>query len=184
MNYQTEIDFALRILQDLESRDFDEEKMRELMQHDADYMRVFLPQPHALDSVCRSAHGAFYDLERTIAIEKSIIANETRYEELTQQLEKLSAGKLWFFQKKKKQKIADLKVQIEELRLEIYQCMDAVQSPSAAPWEQDREQLGALFIQLLCPPDLDNTEEFEQVIYHELYRFYNEKANYFESLYK
>ncbi|EAY28506.1 hypothetical protein [Microscilla marina] len=183
MNYHTEIAFALKVLQDAEGNDFDEDKMQAIVQQEADYMRVFLPQPYTLAHICHLAQNALYGLDRTIAIEKSIIAKEKRYEELNQQLEKLSAGKLWFFQKKKKQKTQDFQTLLADLQQEIYQCMEEVQSPSAAPWERDRIELCHIFGQLLCPPTLDNTEEFEQILCNEIHRFYGQKAKYFESLY-
>jgi hypothetical protein len=184
MNYQTEIDFALRILQDAEDRSFSEEKMQVLVQQDADYMRVFLPQPHTLARLCLLAHNALYGLDRTIAIEANILKNEKRYEALTQELERLSNSKTWFFnKKKKKQAIADLEARISDLRMEIAQCMEEVQSPSAAPWERDRMELCHILTHLLCPPILDNTEGFEQTLCNEIHRFYGQKGKYFESLY-
>lgn len=184
MHYQTEIAFALKILQDAEDRSFDEEKMQALIQQDADYMRVFLPQSHTLTHLCRLAQNALYGLDRVIAVQANILKNEKRYEELTQELESLSNSKTWFFNKKKKKKaIADLEARISDLRMEIAQCMEEVQSPSAAPWERDRMELCHMLTHLLCPPALDNTEAFEQTLGNEIHRLYEQKAKHFESLY-
>jgi hypothetical protein len=48
MGYQTEIDFALRVLQNAEDNNFSEAKMQAMLQQDADYRRVFLSDPQAL----------------------------------------------------------------------------------------------------------------------------------------
>lgn len=184
MHYQTEIAFALKILQDAENIGFDENKIMPFIQQDADYMRVFLPQPHTLAHLCHLAHNALYGLDRTIAVQESILKNEKHYEVLTQELEKLSNNKTWFFnKKKKKQAIANLEVRINDLRMEMAQRMEEVQSPSAAPWELDRMELCHILTQLLRPPMLDNTEAFEQILGNAIYQFYEQKAKHFESLY-
>lgn len=184
MHYQTEIAFALKVLQDAEDRNFSEEKMQALVQQDADYMRVFLPRPHTLTHVCHLAQNTLYGLDRVIAVQESILKNEKHYEILTQELERLSSSKTWFFnKKKKKQAIVNLEVRINDLRMEMAQRMEEVQSPSAAPWERDRMELCHILTQLLRPPMLDNTEAFEQILGNAIYRFCEQKAKHFESLY-
>ena len=158
MNYQTEIDFALKVLQDAEDNGFDDAKMREMMQQDADYMRVFLPQPDALIEVNRHAEGL-----------RSFVANEI---ELTKTLKELMQQQEKIEKELEQAPTEALRQQHAALRKEMEPLMFPYESPSGSPLDGGIQQL-SMWLGLLLNPT--NNDDFNNQLHKAVQQFYRTK---------
>jgi hypothetical protein len=160
MNYQTEIDFALRVLQDAEDNGFDETKMQAMLQHDADYMRVFLPQPDVLVEVNRHAEGLLSFIANEVELAKTL-------KELMQQQEKI--------EKELEQAPTEaLRQQHAAMRKEMEPLMFPYESPSGSPLDGGIQRLG-MWLGLLLNPT--NNHDFDNQLQQAMQQFYRTKRN-------
>lgn len=174
MNYQTDIDFALRVLQDAEDIDFDEEKVDEMIRQKADYSRVFLPKPHLLSRIYVIAARTSPFFEKELYIEKHLDQLKTRQKRIKNSL--VQTSKVWWWQRKKKEARLALQTELEETRCQITTIMTDFQSPSGLGSQRQVSGLAEMFAQVLSPSSVPNvSDDFENILYREIYSFYEKK---------
>lgn len=164
MGYQTEIDFALRVLQDAEDNNFSEAKMQAMLQQDADYMRVFLPDPQALYHINLLASLVMHLIKEKQAKKVKIKALYHKQERLQDLLEK-AAGISTLETR--------LRQEIQQVEIELKPLPEQLRSAAPPPLVTTLDEMMCWFRDALQPTQKNNG--FEGELQKAIRQFYQNK---------
>lgn len=164
MNYQTDIDFALRVLQDAEDNSFNKAKMQEMMQHDVDYMRVFLPDTQAFYHIIMLANLMKHIMKEEQAMTVKVGALYRKQETLEVLLEK-AAGISTLE--------ARIRQELEQINIELKPFRERLRSAEAPPIQTTMDEMVCWFRNLLQPST--TSKAFEDELQKAIRQFYKNK---------